>query len=418
VSWLWNGPFGYGTFYVAAKATTLPILRKATTDLGVSFQTATTAPTGPASKLRKLRIGLVDNYGGSMPVGWTRLIFEDFEFPFVEDSENDVFGPDINAGNLHAKYDVLVFNGVGLGGGGGRGGGGGAGAFTGGDTPPAGGDTPPAGAAAGAGAAGAGAAAGGRGAGRGAGGRGAGAAAGGAAAAGAAAGGAPVAGAGAAGQGAGGGRGGRGGGGQGGAPAPGDDRVRPFQPVPEKYAKRQGAISAEGMAALKQFVQDGGTIVAIAGATNSAISMFGLPLTNHLVKADGSTVGRTEYYVPGSVLTVAVDAKNPVAHGYSDKADVFFDNNPVWTVGQNGGTAGVHAVAWFPNDAPLKSGWAWGQKVLDKGVEMAEASVGKGRVFLFGNELLFRAQPQGNFKFFFNALYLSVAPEMKAGAGQ
>ena len=67
---------------------------------------------------------------------------------------------------------------------------------------------------------------------------------------------------------------------------------------------------------------------------------------------------------------------------------------------------------------PLRSGWAWGQKYLDKGIQMAEANVGKGRVFLFGNELLFRSQPHGNFKFFFNALYLSVAPEMKAGAGQ
>jgi hypothetical protein len=46
---------------------------------------------------------------------------------------------------------------------------------------------------------------------------------------------------------------------------------------------------------------------------------------------------------------------------------------------------------------------------LDKGIEMA--GIGRqGRVFLFGNELLFRAQPHGGFKFFFNSIYLSVAP--------
>ena len=44
-------------------------------------------------------------------------------------------------------------------------------------------------------------------------------------------------------------------------------------------------------------------------------------------------------------------------------------------------------------------------------------TLGQGRVFVFGNDLLFRAQPHGNFKFFFNAMYLSVAPTMKAGAG-
>ncbi len=110
MTWLQDGPFGTGTFYVAAKPTTRAILEKAATDFGLNFEAAASAPTG-GSKLRKLRIGLVDNYGGAMPVGWTRLVFKNFEFPFVEDSENDVFGPDINAGNLHAKYDVLVFNG-------------------------------------------------------------------------------------------------------------------------------------------------------------------------------------------------------------------------------------------------------------------------------------------------------------------
>ena len=40
-----------------------------------------------------------------MPSGWTRLIFENFEFPYEL-----VFPPDLDAGNLNAKFDVLVFN--------------------------------------------------------------------------------------------------------------------------------------------------------------------------------------------------------------------------------------------------------------------------------------------------------------------
>ena len=361
VSWLWNGPMGYGTFYVALKPTTLPIIQKAAADLGVTFQGTATAPTGPAAKLRRPRIGLVDHYGGGMPTGWTRLILKNLEFPYAEDSENDVFPPDINRGNLRATYDVLVFNNetLGIGGGGGRGGGGGAG----GDVPAAGVEQPAA-----------------------------------------------------AGQVA--GRGGRGGGRGAGSDvvAPGDDRRRPFQPVAEKYTRRQGSISAEGIAALKQFVQDGGTIIAIGSGASSAVQLFGLPLAPHVTVGSATDPQRNHYYVPGSVLTVAVDPKNPVAHGYGDTVDIFFDNSPVWKL--NGSSADLRTVAWFPNDHPLRSGWAWGQNYLDKGIEMAEANVGKGRVFLFGNELLFRSQPHGNYKFFFNALYLSVAPEMKAGVGQ
>ena len=111
------------------------------------------------------------------------------------------------------------------------------------------------------------------------------------------------------------------------------------------------------------------------------------------------------------MLTVALDPGNPLAHGYGNTADI--STTTVWTLRAPATSTDVRVVATFRNDHPLHSGWAWGQKFLDKGVVIAEATVGKGRVFLFGNELLFRAQPHGNFKLFFNALYLSVAPEMK-----
>ena len=371
VSWLSNGPMGTGTFYVASKPTTPALLQKAAVDLGVTFQATATAPAGPSAKLRKLKIGLVDHYGGGMPVGWTRLVFKDFEFPY-EEERDDVYPPEIDAGNLHAKYDVLVFNGESLGGGG-RGGRGAAAA----DVASAG-DAPPSPSMAGAGGA------------QGAGGV----------------------------RAAGGAAGARGGGGRAGLPAgarsaaAGDDRPAPL-PIPEKYARRQGTITAAGAAALQQFVEDGGTIIAIGSAATSAVRQFRLPLTNHLVKADGSPLSSTEYYVPGTLLQVSVDTQNPVAHGVSAQVDVFFDNDPVWTPSTGLAGTNLHVVATFPNDHPLRSGWAWGQKYLDKGVEMAETTIGKGRVFLFGNELLFRSQPHGNFKFFFNALYLSVATEFR-----
>jgi hypothetical protein len=355
VSWLVNGSMGAGTFYVASKPTTRAILQKAATDLGVSFEGATAAPTGPSAKLRKLRIGLYDQYGGTMPSGWTRLIFENFEFPYEV-----VFPPDLDAGNLNAKFDVLVFNDSALGGGGGgRGGGRGAGE----------GDA----AAGGAGAA----EAAGRGAGRG----------GGQAAQG----------------------GGRGGGG-------GRAGFTP-QPIPQEFARRQGSVSAATLDKIRQFVEAGGTVIGIAASAESLIQAFKLPLTNHLVE-NGQPLGRDKYFVPGSVLRVAVDPANPLAHGYGKEVDIFFDNNPVWRPNPSAGAGDVRAVAWFASPTPLRSGWAWGQKYLDKGIQMAETTVGKGRVLLFGNEVLFRSQPHGNYRFFFNGLYLSVAEGMRAGTGQ
>jgi hypothetical protein len=129
-------------------------------------------------------------------------------------------------------------------------------------------------------------------------------------------------------------------------------------------------------------------------------------------------LGRSEYFVPGSVLTVAVDPKNPLAHGARDHADVLFDESPVWRLQPGAGLANLRTVAWFDSAAPLKSGWAWGQHYLEDGIQMAEAAVGKGRVFLFAPAITFRTQPHGTFKYLFNALYLSVAPDMRAGIGE
>ena len=53
-------------------------------------------------------------------------------------------------------------------------------------------------------------------------------------------------------------------------------------------------------------------------------------------------------------------------------------------------------------------GWAWGGANLKDGVAMIDATVGAGKVYLFGPQITFRAQPHGTFKFLFNALYLSA----------
>ena len=93
-----------GTMYVPAKATTLPILRKVAVDKGVSVDTVASKPAGDSMRLKPVRIGLWDQYGGSMPSGWTRWIFEQYEFPF-----DVVFPQTLDAGNLNGKFDVLVF---------------------------------------------------------------------------------------------------------------------------------------------------------------------------------------------------------------------------------------------------------------------------------------------------------------------
>src|SRR4029078_2309296 len=90
--------------YIPAKPTTLAILQKVAADKGVSFDAVASKPAGDSMRLKPVRIGLWDQYGGSIPSGWTRWIFEQYEFPFEV-----VFPQTLDTGNLNAKYDVLVF---------------------------------------------------------------------------------------------------------------------------------------------------------------------------------------------------------------------------------------------------------------------------------------------------------------------
>jgi hypothetical protein len=116
--------FGAGAIWVPHTTTARPVLEKAAKEFGVPIHALAKAPAGDAMKLKPIRIGLYDQYGGSMPSGWTRWLFEQYEFPFQV-----VYPSTLDAGDLKNKFDVLVFtdgairrgNATGRGTGGGRG---------------------------------------------------------------------------------------------------------------------------------------------------------------------------------------------------------------------------------------------------------------------------------------------------------
>jgi len=46
-----------------------------------------------------------------------------------------------------------------------------------------------------------------------------------------------------------------------------------------------------------------------------------------------------------------------------------------------------------------------GQPARRCSIRIIEASIGRGKVYLFGPEITFRGQPHGTFKFLFNGIY-------------
>ena len=183
--------------------------------------------------------------------------------------------------------------------------------------------------------------------------------------------------------------------------------------IPEEYRDWLGSVTTEKtIPPLLDFIRKGGTIITIGSSTSLAYQAE-LPVSSHTVDSKGERLGRDEYFIPSSILQVRLDNTLPLAWGMEERLDIFFSNSPVFRLKPEADKMGITPVAWFDSDQPLRSGWAWGQDKLYGGTAIATADIGLGKLYLFGPEILFRAQSHGTFKLFFNSLYLSTAKKIE-----
>ncbi|MGN6362805.1 MAG: M14 family metallopeptidase [Thermomicrobiales bacterium] len=165
------------------------------------------------------------------------------------------------------------------------------------------------------------------------------------------------------------------------------------EPYPPEYV---GGLGEVGVAALRAFVEDGGTLVTLDAACELALKDFWLPARNVLEGLD-----RQEFYCPGSLLRILVDTAHPLGWGLRREETAVFINSPAFEVARSEGTA----VARYPLSDPNLSGWILGPRHLAGKAALVEMPLGAGRVVLVGFRAQFRAQARGAYKVLFNALY-------------
>ena len=163
-------------------------------------------------------------------------------------------------------------------------------------------------------------------------------------------------------------------------------------------AEFTGGITEAGVEALRRFVEEGGTLVCFDASTEFAIKRLGVPLRNVL-----EGVRSSEFYCPGSVLRLDVDAASPLARGLPRDVDAYFINSSAFDLAGDD-ARGVRVVARYGGRDVLRSGWLLGEKYLAGKIALAEYTRGKGRVVLFGFRPQHRGQTWGTLPFLWNAI--------------
>jgi hypothetical protein len=154
-----------------------------------------------------------------------------------------------------------------------------------------------------------------------------------------------------------------------------------------------GGLGDKGTAALKEFVQQGGTLILLNHAADYGSQDLGVKATNVV-----QGIPPKDFYSPGSLLNMTLDTKSPLAYGMPANLTLWSEQSPAWDAPPE------YVVAKYPARDVLASGWLLGEKYLTGKAALLDVPLGSGHIVMFGMRPQYRSQSYQNFKLFFNAM--------------
>jgi hypothetical protein len=171
--------------------------------------------------------------------------------------------------------------------------------------------------------------------------------------------------------------------------------------LPHQYpAPYPGGLGQDGVKALRQFVTDGGTLVALNDASRFAVEQLLLPVRNVL-----EGVADDEFYAPGSIFRLELDPSDPLARTMPAQSVAWYESGPAFEVLDS---SAVRVVGRYPADADkvLLSGWVLHPERVAGRAALLNVKLGAGRVVLFGFRPQYRGQSIVTYPLLFNSLQL------------
>ena len=166
--------------------------------------------------------------------------------------------------------------------------------------------------------------------------------------------------------------------------------------LPSEYT---GGIGAGGIQSLKEYVNNGGTLICFDGSCDLAITQFKLPIKNVLEGLRSS-----DFYCPGSIVSLDLDNRNPIAATLPGNLPAYFINSSAFSTTD----PNVRIVARYSRENVLRSGWLLGEDKLRGQIALAEVTVGKGRIILFAFRPQHRGQTWGTLPLIWNSIATSA----------
>jgi hypothetical protein len=171
-----------------------------------------------------------------------------------------------------------------------------------------------------------------------------------------------------------------------------------------------GGIDSEGIVALQNFVQNGGTLICIDRSCNLPIEHFNVPVRN-ILKGKSSK----DFYCPGSILRISVDQKHPAGYGCPQWISGYFTKSQAFELieeskkeDKDSRSPGLRfpsrVVARYSDTVLLESGWIRGAKLITDKPAIVEVQYGKGKIILLGFRVQYRGQSHGTFRLLFNTI--------------
>ena len=185
------------------------------------------------------------------------------------------------------------------------------------------------------------------------------------------------------------------------------------QTAPSTPAEYRGGVGDRGWQALKDFVDQGGTLIAFGDACNLLVDKLPLPL-----KELKRSMLPDQHDGPGTILNLQIDTASPLGWGMAPATFGFYMNSPFFDVSDGFNSQKVHVMARFPNTGVAASGYLKGEEYMLGRAAVVAVETNPGKVVLFGIRPQHRAQTHVTLPLLFNALYWSAEGDFTASPSQ